>query len=38
MQYVQLLRELGNIQAAFQECERAVDEFKGFYKLWLIKA
>ena len=39
MQAIQIKRELGDINAALEICNRAIEtEYKSFYKFWLIKA
>ena len=39
MQTVQLKREIGDVGAALELCEKALKtQFVAFYKLWLIKA
>jgi hypothetical protein len=38
MQLVQLLREIGNIDKALELVEEGLQKYKGFHKLWLIKA
>jgi hypothetical protein len=41
MQYIQHLRELGNLIKALEECDIALQcdaASRSFFKLWLIKA
>lgn len=38
MQSVQLQREIGNDKGALDLVDESLSKFRGFYKLWLIKA